>query len=258
MNAPSLPLAPACEPIDADRRFGGIARLYGPHGLARLREAHVAIVGVGGVGSWVAEACVRSAVGAITLIDLDHVSESNINRQIHALDATVGAAKVQVMADRIRAIDPGCTVTAVEDFVDAGNVATLLPAGRFDLVVDAVDDVRAKIALVDHCRNAGLRAITVGGAGGRTDPTRVRVADFAHTFNDAMLAKVRKALRQKHGWPRDTAQPFGVTAVFSDEPEGEREGLSGLNCAGYGSTVAVTAVFGFVAAGQVVEKIARG
>lgn len=258
--------APApSEPID-DRRFAGVARIYGSVGLERLRDARVAVVGLGGVGSWVAEACARSGIGHLTLIDLDHVAESNINRQVHALDSTVGAAKVQVLARRIADINPACVVDAIEEFVDADNVATLIPADRFDVVVDAIDQVRAKTALVVHCHAQGTTLVTIGGAGGRTDASRVRVADLAQTLQEPMLAKVRKNLRQRHGFPRDPRKRFGITAVFSDQPMRgneaveaiDHEGMTGLHCAGFGSLVSVTAVFGFVAAGLLVDRLARG
>ncbi len=255
--------SPACapSPADADRRFGALARLYGDDGLRRLRSARVAVVGIGGVGSWAAEACARSGVGTLALIDLDHVAESNINRQVHALDDTLGAAKVRVMEDRIRRINPDCRIEAIEEFVEPDNLGALLSPGRYDFVIDAIDHVRAKTALIAHCCREGIAMVTTGGAGGRTDPTRVRVADLAHTVHEAMLAKVRKTLRTKQGFPRDPRKAFGVPAVFSDQPsdaEAAREGMTGLNCAGYGSSVAVTAVFGFVAAGLVVDRLARG
>ncbi len=261
---PDLPSAAST--ADDDRRFGGVARIYGVEGLQRLEAAHVAIVGLGGVGSWVVEACARSGIGRLTLIDLDHVSISNINRQSHALDSTVGAAKVQVMQRRVADINPGCVVDGIEEFVDADNLAALLPAGRFDFVVDAIDHVRAKTALIAHCHATGTALITAGGAGGRTDASRVRVADLAHTLQEPMLAKVRKNLRTHHGFPRNVKKPFGIPAVFSDQPlRGneatllvDREGMTGLNCAGFGSLVSVTAVFGFVAAGLLVDRLARG
>ncbi|MGI9026308.1 MAG: tRNA threonylcarbamoyladenosine dehydratase [Burkholderiaceae bacterium] len=244
--------------IDLDRRFGGLARLYGAEGLARLRASRVAVVGLGGVGSWVAEACARSGIGALTLIDLDHVAESNINRQIHALDSTLGAAKVVAMASRVHDINPQCVVEAVEEFVEAGNVATLIPPGRFDFVIDAIDHVRAKTALIAHCHAQKTPLVTIGGAGGRTDVSRIRVADLAHTEHEAMLAKVRKALRTHHDFPRNVKRTFGVNAVYSDQRAGERTGMTGLNCAGFGSSVVVTATFGFVAAGLLVDRLARG
>jgi tRNA A37 threonylcarbamoyladenosine dehydratase len=250
--------------VDVDRRFGGVARIYGAGGLARLQAAHVAVIGLGGVGSWIVEALARSGVGQLTLIDLDHVAESNINRQLHALDSTIGASKASAMAVRIADINPLCVVEAIEDFVEPDNLAVRVPAGRFDFIVDAIDHVRAKTALVAHADAVGTRIVTIGGAGGKTDPTRVRVADLAHTLHEPMLAKVRKNLRQQHGFARNPKTPFGIPAVFSDEPIAGAEAADieaqegvGLNCAGYGSLVAVTAVFGFVAAGLVVERLAR-
>jgi hypothetical protein len=167
--------------IDADtqRRFGGIERLYGAGALARATAAHITVIGIGGVGSWAAEALARSGIGRLTLIDLDHVAESNINRQVQALGTTLGAAKVAAMRERILAINPDCTVECVEDFIDEGNVAGLLPA--CDAVVDAIDQVRAKAALIAHCRRAGLRIVTTGGAGGRRDPTRIEITDLSRT-----------------------------------------------------------------------------
>ncbi len=250
--------------VDVERRFGGVSRIYGPEGLRRLQGSRVAVVGLGGVGSWTVEALARSGVGALTLIDLDHVSESNINRQSHALDSTQGAAKAVVMARRVLDINPSCVVDAIEDFVDADNAARYLPAGRFGYVVDAIDHVRAKTALIAHCDDQRIPLVTIGGAGGRTDASRVKVGDLAHTLHEPMLAKVRKNLRTHHGFARNPKTPFGIAAVFSDQPlrgpladpVEHQEGL-GLNCAGYGSLVSVTAVFGFVAAGLVIERLAR-
>jgi tRNA A37 threonylcarbamoyladenosine dehydratase len=264
MTLPLIDLPAVACTVDVDRRFGGVARLYGTTGLQRLQAARVAVVGLGGVGSWTVEALARSGVGHLTLIDLDHVSESNINRQLHALDSTIGAAKAAVMAKRVADINPLCTVEVIEDFVEASNVAALLPAGRFDFVVDAIDHVRAKTALIAHCDQIEVALVTIGGAGGRTDASRVRVSDLAHTLHEPMLAKVRKNLRTQHGFARNVKTPFGITAVFSDQPlRGaqaaeieDQEGL-GLNCAGYGSLVSVTAVFGFVAAGLVIDRLAR-
>ena len=265
-TAPLLDDAADADAAAGARRFGGVARLYGAVGLQRLADAHVAVVGLGGVGSWAAEALARSGVGRLTLVDLDHVSESNINRQSHALESTLGAAKAAVMAARIADINPHCVVQAIEDFVEPGNLDALLPAGRFDFVVDAIDHVRAKIALIVHCRATGTALVTIGGAGGRTDASRVRVTDLAHTLQEPMLAKVRKNLRIHHGFPRNLKKTFGIPAVFSEQPLRGNEsvvpaftsGSGGLNCAGYGSMVSVTAVFGFVAAGLLVDRLARG
>lgn len=252
---------------DLSRRFGGIDRLYGPGALTRLAASRVCVIGIGGVGSWAAEALARSGVGNLVLIDLDHVAESNINRQIHALDATLGQSKVQAMAERIAAINPACRVECTEEFISPENVTELLPA--CDGVVDAIDQVRAKAALIAHCRAIGAPVVTTGGAGGRTDPTRIRVDDLSRTTQDALASKVRARLRKEHGFPRDPKKKFGVACVYSDQPiqrprggaacdvDGVPHALSpqGLNCAGYGSSVMVTASFGFAAAARVVAGI---
>jgi len=240
------------------RRFGGIERLYGAGSLARLAAAHVCIVGIGGVGSWAAEALARSGVGWLTLIDLDHVAESNINRQAHALEDTLGQAKVLAMKARVARINPDCRVDCVEEFIAPENVAALLPA--CDAVLDCIDQVRAKAALLVHCRRARISVVTTGGAGGRTDPTRIRIDDLARTTQDALASKLRAKLRKEYGFPREAKKKFGVPCVYSDEsirrPAGadycdvDEPGLHGLNCAGYGSSVAVTAGFGCAAAAR--------
>lgn len=251
---------------DTQRRFGGIERLYGAGALARATAAHITVIGIGGVGSWAAEALARSGIGRLTLIDLDHVAESNINRQVQALGTTLGAAKVAAMRERILAINPACTVECVEDFIDEGNVARLLPA--CDAVVDAIDQVRAKAALIAHCRRAGMRIVTTGGAGGRRDPTQIEIADLARTTQDALASKVRARLRKEYGYSRDPKQKFGVDCVYSPEqaprgdascavPAAEFDAGAGLNCAGYGSSVAVTASFGFAAAARVLAAILK-
>lgn len=252
--------------MDADltRRFGGVARLYGQASLERFRLAHISVLGIGGVGSWAAEALARSAVGRITLIDLDNIAESNVNRQIHALDDAFGKAKVTAMAERIRAIHPACIVTEIEDFITPDNLDALLPTD-LDGVLDATDDVRAKAALVAYCRRRKLPLVMTGGAGGRLDPTCIKQADLARTTGDRLLAKVRNLLRRDYGYPRDPAKKFGVTCIYSDEPVRRPVGLtcdadaprSGLNCAGYGSSVCVTAPFGFAAAATVLDMLHR-
>ena len=255
---------------DYERRFGGIERLYGGGALLRAAAAHVVVVGIGGVGSWAAEALARSGVGRLTLIDLDHVAESNINRQIHALQSTFGAPKAGAMKERIAAINPGCVVDAVEEFIDEANVATLIPP--CDAVIDAIDQVRAKAALIAWCRRAGIRVVTTGGAGGRTDPTRIEVMDLSRTTQDALASKVRARLRKDYGFTRDPKKKFGIDCVFSPEPirrpvtagscavdgdiaDDAIDPAAGLNCAGYGSSVAVTASFGFAAAARVLAGI---
>lgn len=245
------------------RRFGGVDRLYGPGALARAAAAHVVVIGIGGVGSWAAEALARSGIGRLTLIDLDHVAESNMNRQIHALESTLGAAKVLAMKERIAAINPACDVACVEEFIDENNITRVVPPA--DAVIDAIDNVRAKAALIAHCRRAGIRIVTTGGAGGRTDPTRTEVTDLSRTLQDALASKVRARLRKEYGFSRDPKKKFGVDCVFSPEqicrPASADscavtvDGAAGLACAGYGSSVAVTAAFGFAAAARVLAGI---
>jgi tRNA threonylcarbamoyladenosine dehydratase len=246
------------------RRFGGIRRLYGAEALERFQAAHVCVVGIGGVGSWAAEALARSAIGQITLIDLDMVAESNVNRQIHALGDEFGKAKTRAMAERIRAINPACRVNEIEDFVSPDNLDQML-GKDFDYVIDAIDQVRAKAAMIAWCKTRGLPLITVGGAGGQIDPTRIDITDLAKTVQDPLLSKVRALLRKEYGFTRDQKKKFGVPAVFSNEPLrhpetgaicDETPTLTGLNCAGYGSSVCVTAPFGLFAASEVLHSIA--
>lgn len=247
---------------DIKRRFGGVGRLYGEPGAAALRGAHMVVVGVGGVGSWAAEALARCAVGRISLIDLDHVAESNTNRQIHALGETFGAAKVLAMAERIRAINPDCRVDPIEEFIEPGNVAAVLPVA--DAVLDCIDQVSAKAALIAHCRRHGVPVVTSGAGGGRIDPTRIAVGDLARVVGDPLLAKLRHKLRREHGYPREDARGriprFGVPAVYSDEPVrrpaaacDSGDFVAGLACAGYGSSVVVTASLGFALAAAAIN-----
>ncbi len=244
--------------VDLERRFGGLRRLYGDGGYARVRAAHIAVVGLGGVGSWTAEALARSGVGALTLVDLDHVGESNVNRQVQALGSTLGMAKTDALAARIADIHPGCEVAAVEEFVDESNWPGLL-ARRADVVIDACDDVRAKAVLAAWARAGGTPLVSVGAAGGKRAAERVEVADLADVTHDPMLAALRQRLRKQHGAPRSGV--LGVCCVFSREPvampAGEACDVDGsLNCHGYGSSVAVTATFGMVAAARALELAA--
>ncbi len=245
-----------------ERRFGGIRRLYGAQGFVRIQQAHVCVVGVGGVGSWAAEALARSAVGRITLIDLDHVAESNVNRQIHALEENFGKAKVTAMTERILAINPRCTVTQIEDFVTVDNVSHLLGAG-YDFIIDAIDSARVKAAMIAWCRRNKVRLIASGGAGGRIDASRVVVDDLSRTVQDPLLSRVRTLLRRDYGFPKDAGKKFGVECVYSNEPirrpaeacnVGE-QALTGLNCAGFGSSMCVTANFGLVMVGMALKKL---
>ncbi|RKJ94255.1 tRNA threonylcarbamoyladenosine dehydratase [Alicycliphilus denitrificans] len=248
------------EPADLERRFGGLARLFGVEGAARIRAAHVAVVGIGGVGSWAAEALARSGVGRLTLIDLDHVAESNINRQIHALNTTLGQAKVHAMAERIALINPACRVECVEEFVEPANWPAILP-GPVDAVIDACDQVRAKTAMAAWALQNRRPFITVGAAGGKRLAHKVDVDDLAHTTHDPLLAQLRYRLRREHGAARD-GRRMGIACVFSREavapPHAScavQEGDGSLNCHGYGSSVAVTATFGQCAAGWVLDGL---
>jgi tRNA A37 threonylcarbamoyladenosine dehydratase len=250
---------------DVARRFGAVARLYGEAAFARLRAAHVTVVGIGGVGSWAAEALARSGVGRLTLIDLDHVAPSNANRQVHAVEANFGKAKVLAMAERIAAIHPLARVDCLDDFVTVDNAAAIVPG--CDAVLDCIDQVAPKAALLAACRSRGLAAYCSGAGGGRTDPARIRSGDLARANGDPLLAKVRYRLRRHHGFARERIgasgqvriPAFGITAVYSDEPVAGRSGGGGaaLACAGYGSVVTVTAALGLTLAAAALNGIAR-
>lgn len=254
---------------DLERRFGGLRRLHGVAAYERIRSARLAVVGVGGVGSWAAEALARSGVASLTLIDLDHVAESNINRQVQAVTSTVGQAKVQALAERIALIHPGCEVHGVEEFVDEENVAVLLGAQPLDGVIDCCDQVRAKAALAAWGLALGVTVVAVGAAGGKVLPQAVELADLGEVTHDPLLASVRQRLRQRHEGARKG--PMGLLCVFSREAVrppldaacevGESASDGSLNCHGYGSSVNVTATFGMVASAalinRLIEKIAK-
>lgn len=248
--------------MDADRRFGGLDRLYGVTGAQRIRAAHVAVVGIGGVGSWAVEALARSGVGRLTLFDLDHIAESNINRQIHALESTLGQAKVQAMRERIAQINPACEVNCVEEFVAPDNWPGLLPAG-VDAVIDACDQVKAKTAMAAWALSSKTTFIAVGAAGGKRHAHKVDIDDLANTTHDPLLAQLRYRLRKAHGVARE-GKKIGLTCVFSREavspPDASCavEADGSLNCHGYGSVVSVTATFGQCAAGWVLDQISQG
>ncbi|MBO9332539.1 tRNA threonylcarbamoyladenosine dehydratase [Achromobacter xylosoxidans] len=264
-------------PPDLARRFGSLSRLYGPEAPARLQNSHVAVAGLGGVGSWTVEALARCGVGALTLIDLDHIAESNVNRQIHALTSTLGQSKVEAMAERVLAINPECRITRVDDFVSPDNVANVLP-GPYSVIVDCTDQAAAKIAMILHARALGVPMLLCGGAGGKTDPLALRAGDLSAAVNDALLAKLRNKLRREHGFARASDRhgralkrvpKMGIHALWFDQPailpdawtrptEGEDDmgaagqapAPQGLSCAGYGSVVTVTAAMGMAAANE--------
>ena len=271
-------------PADLDRRFGGLARLYGAAGARRIRAAHIVVVGLGGVGSWAAEAAARSGVARLTLVDFDHIAESNINRQVHALDDTLGQAKVQAMRDRIAHIHPACQVDCIEEFVDAANWPDVLELGSaFDpmklAVIDACDQVRAKTAMAAWAIQNQATLISVGAAGGKRLAHRVDIEDLSLVTHDPLLAQMRYRLRKEHGAAR--RGKIGVACVFSREAVLQPAAVSAqdaqennlergqetndeaatktdgsLNCHGYGSVVTVTSTFGLCATGWVLGKIA--
>ncbi|WP_019675578.1 tRNA cyclic N6-threonylcarbamoyladenosine(37) synthase TcdA [Arsukibacterium perlucidum] len=254
-------------------RFAGIGRLYGTNALQAFSRAHVCVIGIGGVGSWAAEALARSGVGEITLIDLDDVCISNINRQLHALTDTVGQDKVAVMAQRIKAINPECIVHQIEDFIGSDNLRQLITTDM-DYVVDAIDSIKAKVALLAHCKRNKINVISTGGAGGQTDPTRIQIADLTQTINDPLLAKVRNTLRRDYNYSRNPKRRFGIECVFSTEqlvypqPDGSvcqqktaqltaEVSSMRLDCSGgFGATTVVTASFGLAAVSRVLQKMA--
>jgi len=254
---------------DGEQRFGGIARLYGRQAQARFAAAHVAVVGIGGVGSWAAEALARSGIGTLSLIDLDDICVSNTNRQVHARDGQYGRAKVQSMAERIRAINPGCRVHAVEEFVSRENLRALVTK-EMDFVIDAIDVAGTKAALVYHCKREKIPVITTGAAGGQVDPTQVRVVDLNRTQNDPLAAKVRSILRRHYGWSRNGKRHYAVPCVHSLEQlryptvdggvsceKSWEDGPRRLDCeSGFGACMTVTATFGLVAVSRVLEKLA--
>jgi tRNA A37 threonylcarbamoyladenosine dehydratase len=247
------------EDIDFNRRFGGVERLYGKKALDLFQKAHVCVIGIGGVGSWAAEALARNAIGQLTLIDLDHIAESNINRQIHALSHTLGKSKVLAMKERILEINPLCHVHIVDDFISNENVAALIKK-NFDVVIDAIDHASIKTGLALHALNEKIPLVMTGGAGGRIDPSLIKIADLSLTHGDRLTAKIRhdvkKALQLKD------SQKVGIDVIFTDEvmkkPEEVcevDEALTGLHCGGYGSSVMVTATFGFMAASVALKKL---
>ena len=247
------------EDIDFNRRFSGVERLYGKKALDLFQKAHVCIIGIGGVGSWAAEALARNAIGQLTLIDLDHIAESNINRQIHALSHTLGKSKVLAMKERILEINPLCQVHIVDEFISNENVDKLIKI-FFDVVIDAIDQASIKTSLALHTLNEKIPLVMTGGAGGRTDPSFIKIADLSLTHGDRLTAKIRhdvkKALQLKE------SQKVGIDVIFTDEgmkkPEEvceTDEALTGLHCGGYGSSVMVTATFGFMAASVALKKL---
>ena len=252
------------------QRFSGLARVYGEAALAPLQRAHFCVVGIGGVGSWAAEACARSGIGSITLIDHDDIDISNTNRQLHTTVDSLQRSKVEVLRERILAINPECNCSAIDDLVTRGNIEKFELA-QYDYVIDAIDHVSHKLTLMHHCRRNKIRCVSTGGAGGLTDPTQIVVKDLTLSFNDPLLAKVRSTLRQQLGYSRNPKRRYTMDCVFSTEqpiyPVGdgtvsyekpEMDERTTLDCAtGIGSFVGVTACFGFTAAAHAIRKYLR-
>jgi tRNA A37 threonylcarbamoyladenosine dehydratase len=256
--------------VTDDQRFGGIRRLYGDAAYEVFSQAHVCVIGIGGVGSWAAEALARSGIAKITLIDMDDVCITNVNRQIHALNGTIGESKTDVMAERIGLINPDCQVTSIEDFITPENIPELL-SEPFDYIIDCIDSIKPKAALVAWCKRNKRKVITVGGAGGQTDPTKIQTGDLSLTVGDPLAAKLRNFLRRYYNFSRNSTRRFNIECVYSVEelkyPQGDgtvsKDRVKGntetkMNCdTGFGASTAVTASFAFVAVSRVLDRLAK-
>lgn len=246
-----------------EQRFGGIGRLYTPEGLAKLRQSHICVIGIGGVGSWAVEALARSGIGKITMIDMDDICVTNINRQIHAMTGEIGKLKTEAMQERINKINPECQVEIIDDFITTDNIPYYLNRG-YDYVIDAIDSVRVKAALIAYCKRNKIRLITTGGAGGQTDPSQIQIIDLSKTIQDPLASKVRSLLRKEYNFSQNPKRKFGVDCVFSTQPlifpkmsEG-CEISATMNCAnGFGAVTMVTATFAFFAVSRVIDKLLK-
>ncbi|WGE36339.1 tRNA cyclic N6-threonylcarbamoyladenosine(37) synthase TcdA [Actinobacillus genomosp. 1] len=246
-----------------EQRFGGIGRLYTPEGLAKLRQAHICVIGIGGVGSWAVEALARSGTGKITMIDMDDICVTNINRQIHAMTGTIAQLKTEAMKERIERVNPECVVEIIDDFITPENIPEYLNRG-YDYVIDAIDSVKTKAALIAYCKRNKIRMITTGGAGGQTDPTQIQITDLSKTIQDPLASKVRSLLRKEYNFSQNPKRKFGIDCVFSTQPlifpkMGEGCEVSAtMNCAnGFGAVTMVTATFGFFAVSRVIDKLLK-
>lgn len=260
-------------------RFGGIERLYGKKAMEKFQRAHVCVVGIGGVGSWIVEALARSGIGRITMIDLDEICITNINRQLHAMDGEIGRQKTAAMASRVQAINPDCEIATLEAFFSRRNADEILDQG-FDFVIDAIDQVQSKALLLDGCHKRNIPVISCGGAGGLRDPSRIIIDDISRCYNDSLLNHVRRNLRTKYGFPCGTdvkrkikGRKFHIDCIFSSEspvyqqcdgevsterPKETTKGDTRLNCvSGFGSTTHMTATFGFFAVSRCLERLSR-
>lgn len=245
---------------DYARRFNGIDRLYGTDTFSLYQQAHVLVAGAGGVGSWAIEALARTGIGRLTLIDMDVLVSSNVNRQLPALTETFGRAKIDVLAERARGINPRLKLTLVDDFLTRENISLLMEDSP-DLVLDCTDDVEAKMSLIIWCRRRRIPIVVAGAAGGKTDPTELRVDDLTRTHRDPLLAKIRRQLRRDCGFPKDPKEKFGIPCIYSGQPVHTPEGAAcesgNLSCSGYGSTTVVTATMGMLAVAEGLRHMAR-
>ncbi len=244
------------------KRFSGVANLYGSEILTKFRQSHVCIVGVGGVGSWAVEALARSGIGCLQLIDLDHITETNINRQLQALTPNIGKSKVVILAERIAHINPDIQVIPIEKYLERSNIQELIDGTiKWDWVIDCIDQIHNKAALLAYCRQQQINIVSVGGAGGRYDPSRISIADLSRTAHDPLLSKLRSILRQNYGFPRDPKKSFQIPCVYSTEAITADTMLkSDFQCSGYGTygtVVTVTATYGLMAASLVLNQLAR-
>ncbi|MWN32329.1 MULTISPECIES: tRNA cyclic N6-threonylcarbamoyladenosine(37) synthase TcdA [unclassified Gilliamella] len=256
------------------QRFSGIARLYGESALQSFSQAHICVIGIGGVGSWVAESLARSGIGQITLIDMDDVCITNTNRQIHALQSNIGKSKTSVMAERIVEINPECIVNEIDNFINANNVSEYLgtkTSPRYDYIIDAIDSVRDKAAILAYCKRQKLKIITIGGAGGQKDPTQIKIADLAKTIQDPLAAKLREKLKHDYKLNKDSKGKYAIPCVFSTEQltypsqnglvcvsKKDANGPKKMDCeSGFGAITTVTATFGFVAVSYVLSKLSK-
>jgi len=251
-----------------ENRFGGIKRLYGSTALAKFKESHICVIGIGGVGSWVAEALARSGIGQLTLIDMDDICVTNTNRQIHALSNTIGETKIEAMAARCRLINPEIKLNLIDDFIDKQNCFKYL-SGEFDYIFDAIDSISAKVALIAHCKRNKYPLLTCGGAGGQLDPTQIQVTDLAKTIQDPLAAKVRSELRRFFNFSKNPKRKFRIDCVFSTEQlsypdmngevckeKADSDGNMKMDCAsGFGASTMVTASFAFVGVAFMLKKM---
>lgn len=250
--------------MDYARRFAGTKKLYGDAAFTKFEQAHVFIAGIGGVGTWVVEGLARTGIGQFTLVDMDVLAESNINRQLPALTSTLGIEKAAVMAQRIQEINPHATVTVIDDFITPENAKILLEQAQPNIILDCVDDVKAKIAMALYARFTKtphkVPIIMAGGAGGKINPLRIKVADLKHTEQDPLLAKVRSKLRHEYNINKAMKEKFGISCVYSDEPptvENNCNTAAGLHCGGYGSAVSITCSVGMVMVAECLKRIGK-